>query len=110
MDMIKKKKNKIRPSQCTGQKSEFPSFWNFLFIIPCPQGNPQQHRDRKLSFKSILQEINGKFGLSLYMTAGMKMVPTKAVTSAIKWHLLRVTLKSDVTFISQEGAVIMIYN
>ena len=28
------------------------------------------------NFKSNLQEINGKFGLSLYMTVGMKMVPT----------------------------------
>ena len=33
MDMIFNK-NKIRPSQCTGRKSEFLSFWNFLFIIP----------------------------------------------------------------------------
>ena len=29
------------------------------------------------NFKSNLQEINGKFGLSLYVTAGMKMVPFK---------------------------------
>lgn len=29
------------------------------------------------NFKSNLQEINGKFGLTLYMTAGIKMVPTK---------------------------------
>ena len=39
------------------------------------------------NFKSNLQEINGKFGVSLYMTAGMKMVPTKVGPAPLGGYL-----------------------
>ena len=39
------------------------------------------------NFKSNLQEINGKFGFSLYMTASMKMVPTKVGPAPLGGYL-----------------------
>ena len=63
-----------------------------------------------------MQEINGKFGLSLYMTAGMKMVPTKAGPAPLGGYLSYQLAPAESNFEVgcnvdfQDGAVIMIYH
>lgn len=50
------------------------------------------------NFKSNLQEISGKFGLSLYMTTGMKMVPTRVGPAPSGGYLSYQLAPSDSNF------------